>query len=243
VPEERVTDLYFFQGSARLTYDDKEKLDEFILRMKQDQSFRAQVNGYRADNEPVDWPGRSYRTSESRAKAVKDYLVTRGGIDPSRITTEDRGTQGSTGKEAIENAMSQDARAVAILTVQSEGAHLDSVEPDDAAPNRKRTDGDKRQAVEDAEAPAADEAKQRAAEEERQRVADESRQAQEDQRQRMAEEKRQAHADAAAQAEEQRSQRAPAQGQQSRQQDGDDSNNQPSSKTNVEDDDGGGRGQ
>ena len=77
--------------------------------MKQDPSLRAQVLGY------TDASGNAagnQRMSDQRAQAVKNYLVTRHGIDPSRITTEGRGSQDSTGDAA------QDRRAVVILTVQ-----------------------------------------------------------------------------------------------------------------------------
>jgi OOP family OmpA-OmpF porin len=77
--------------------------------MKQDPTLHAQVLGY------TDASGNAasnQRMSEQRAQAVKNYLVTRHGIDPSRITTEGRGSQDSTGNAA------QDRRAVVILTVQ-----------------------------------------------------------------------------------------------------------------------------
>ena len=78
--------MNFTPGSARLSNIAKAKLDEVALKMKQDPELRAQ--------------------------AVKNYLVTRHGIDPSRITTEGRGSQDSTGNPA------DDRRAVVILTAQ-----------------------------------------------------------------------------------------------------------------------------
>jgi len=57
-------------------------------------------------------PASQQKISEQRAQAVKNYLVTRHGIDPSRITTEGRGSADSTGNPE------QDRRAVVILTVQ-----------------------------------------------------------------------------------------------------------------------------
>jgi outer membrane protein OmpA-like peptidoglycan-associated protein len=107
-PEERVT-VNFTPGSARLSNIAKAKLDEVALKMKQDPTLRAQVLGY------TDASGNAaanQRISEQRAQAVKNYLVSRHGIDPSRITTEGRGSQDSTGNAA------EDRRAVVILTVQ-----------------------------------------------------------------------------------------------------------------------------
>jgi outer membrane protein OmpA-like peptidoglycan-associated protein len=101
----RVT-VNFTPGSARLSNIAKAKLDEVALQMKQDPSLRAQVIGY-------DSAGKgAQRLSEQRAAAVKNYLVTRHGIDPNRITTEGRGSAESTGNAA------DDRRAVVILTGQ-----------------------------------------------------------------------------------------------------------------------------
>jgi len=108
-PEERVT-VNFTPGSARLSNIAKAKLDEVALKMKQDPTLRAQVLGYGDTGKGT--TASEQRLSEQRAQAVKNYLVTRHGIDPSRITTEGRGTQDSTGNPA------DDRRAVVILTAQ-----------------------------------------------------------------------------------------------------------------------------
>ena len=76
----------FTPGSARLSNICKAKLDEVALRMKQDADSTAQVIGY-ADGSTGTQPA-NQRVAEQRAEAVKNYLVTRHGIDPSRITTE-----------------------------------------------------------------------------------------------------------------------------------------------------------
>lgn len=105
-PEERVT-VNFPPGSARLSNIAKAKLDEVALRMKQDPEARAQVIGY---SDASGSASGNQQMSEQRAQAVKNYLVTRHGIDPSRITTEGRGSAESTGDAE------QDRRAVVILT-------------------------------------------------------------------------------------------------------------------------------
>lgn len=99
----------FPPGSARLSNIAKAKLDEVALKMKQDSDLRAQVIGYSDAGGSSD---ANQRISEQRAEAVKNYLVTRHGIDPSRITTEGRGSAESTGDPE------QDRRAVVILTAQ-----------------------------------------------------------------------------------------------------------------------------
>jgi len=107
-PEVRVT-VNFTPGSARLSNIAKAKLDEVALKMKQDPDLRAQVIGY---TDPSGSSAANQRISEQRAQAVKNYLVTRHGIDPGRITTEGRGSADSTGDPE------QDRRAVVILTAQ-----------------------------------------------------------------------------------------------------------------------------
>ncbi|HEX3128935.1 MAG TPA: OmpA family protein, partial [Thermoanaerobaculia bacterium] len=107
-PEERVT-VNFTPGSARLSNIAKAKLDEVALRMKQDPDSRALVIGYTDASGSQD---ANQRMSEQRAEAVKNYLVTRHGIDPARIQTEGRGSAESTGDPE------QDRRAVVILTFQ-----------------------------------------------------------------------------------------------------------------------------
>jgi outer membrane protein OmpA-like peptidoglycan-associated protein len=107
-PEERVT-VNFPPGSARLSNIAKAKLDEVALKMKQDSELRAQVIGYSDASGAAD---ANQRMSEQRAQAVKNYLVTRHGIDPSRIQTEGRGSAEATGNAE------QDRRAVVILSVQ-----------------------------------------------------------------------------------------------------------------------------
>lgn len=87
----------------------KAKLDEAGLQLKQDSSLHAQVIGY-TDN--TGSSSAQQRISEQRAQAVKNYLVTRHGIDPSRIMTEGRGSAESTGNGA------NDRRVVVIITGQ-----------------------------------------------------------------------------------------------------------------------------
>jgi len=86
--EEQVT-INFTPGSARLSNIAKAKLDEAALRMKQDPDIRAQVVGYASANE-----GSGQQLADNRASAVKNYLVTRHGIDPSRISTSGKVSSG-----------------------------------------------------------------------------------------------------------------------------------------------------
>lgn len=83
-PETMEQTCSFVPGSARLDNICKAKLDEVGLRMKQSATSTAAVTGY------SDGKGKSenQRLADQRAQGVKNYLVTRHGIDPSRITTQ-----------------------------------------------------------------------------------------------------------------------------------------------------------
>ncbi len=88
VPTEIRTDLIHFEsGSARLTNIAKAILDDVALRMKQEPTSTAQVIGY-TDNREATGPNADLDVR--RAQAVKDYLVSRHGIDASRIAVEGR---------------------------------------------------------------------------------------------------------------------------------------------------------
>ena len=88
VPTELRTDeIHFESGSARLTNIAKAILDDVALRMKQEPTSTANVIGYNDDKENT---GPNHDLDRRRAEAVRDYLVSRHGIDPSRITVEGR---------------------------------------------------------------------------------------------------------------------------------------------------------
>jgi hypothetical protein len=83
-PETMEQTCSFVPGSARLDNICKAKLDEVGLRMKQSSTSTAACTGF------SDGKGKSenQRLADQRSQAVKNYLVTRHGIDPSRITTQ-----------------------------------------------------------------------------------------------------------------------------------------------------------
>lgn len=111
--EERVT--IEFPSGARLTNIAKAKLDEVALKLKQDGDMRALVIGY---SDSTGSSSANQRISQQRAQAVKTYLVTRHGIDPSRITTEGRGSADPVGDNTTSAGRTQNRRAVVILTTQ-----------------------------------------------------------------------------------------------------------------------------
>jgi outer membrane protein OmpA-like peptidoglycan-associated protein len=88
VPTEiRTDEIHFEPGSARLTNIAKAILDDVALRMKQEPTSTAIVIGY-TDNREATGPNQDL--DRRRAEAVRDYLVSRHGIDASRITIEGR---------------------------------------------------------------------------------------------------------------------------------------------------------
>ncbi len=90
--ELRTDTIYFEGGSPRVTNIAKAVLDDVALRMKQEPAATALVIGY---NEPGEATGPNADVDRRRAEAVRDYLVSRHGIDPSRITVEGHGTEGA----------------------------------------------------------------------------------------------------------------------------------------------------
>lgn len=93
----RTDEIHFEAGSARLTNIAKAILDDVALRMQQEPRATAVVIGYTDDRENT---GANADLDRRRAEAVRDYLVSRHRIDPSRITVEARGTQNPVGDNA-----------------------------------------------------------------------------------------------------------------------------------------------
>jgi outer membrane protein OmpA-like peptidoglycan-associated protein len=109
-PQEiRTDEIHFESGSARLTNIAKAILDEVALRMKQEPAATALVIGYTDDRENT---GPNRDLDRRRAEAVRDYLVTRHGIDPSRITVEGRGTSDPVGDNATAEGRLRNRRVV-----------------------------------------------------------------------------------------------------------------------------------
>lgn len=107
--EIRTDEIHFESGSARLTNIAKAILDEVALRMKQEPSATALVVGYTDDRENT---GANADLDRRRAEAVRDYLVSRHGIDPQRITVEGRGTSEAIGDNTTAEGRLRNRRVV-----------------------------------------------------------------------------------------------------------------------------------
>ena len=110
----RTDEIHFEPGSARLTNIAKAILDEVALRMKQEPTARATVIGYTDDRENT---GPNRDLDRRRAEAVRDYLVTRHGIDPSRIDVEGRGSADPVGDNSTAEGRLRNRRVVIRLTM------------------------------------------------------------------------------------------------------------------------------
>jgi len=118
-PTPRTTrdEIFFDAGSARLTNIAKAVLDGIALRMKNDLNATAVITGY-SDN-----AGKAEEAnvaiSAKRADAAKEYLVTRHGIDPNRITTAAKGSAEPGYDNATAEGRAKNRRAVIVVTLVS----------------------------------------------------------------------------------------------------------------------------
>ncbi len=107
----------FDAGSARVNNACKAILDEIALLMRDNPEAPALVIGY-SDNQGPD--ASNMAMSRQRAEAVKNWLVTRHAVDPSRITVEGRGSAEPAGDNATAAGRAQNRRAVIRITVEDE---------------------------------------------------------------------------------------------------------------------------
>ena len=111
------TDEILFDGTAaRLTNIAKAVLDGVALRMKNDLNATAVVTGY-TDNTGSEQT--NLELGARRAQAAKDYLVTRHGIDPGRITTASRGAADPAYDNATAEGKAKNRRAQIVVTLVS----------------------------------------------------------------------------------------------------------------------------
>ncbi len=113
-PVEEREVINFDTDSARVSNIGKAKLDEVALKLKQDPELEAMVIGHTdsTGNDAINDP-----LSLRRAEAVKAYLVERHGIDPSRISTEGRGSREPVASNDTREGRAENRRAVVIISV------------------------------------------------------------------------------------------------------------------------------
>jgi outer membrane protein OmpA-like peptidoglycan-associated protein len=82
--------LYFSSGSAELTSQAIPFIKSIGGLMKMDPSLRFQIEGH---TDSVGSAARNLKLSHNRAISVRDFLVDKHSIDPSRLTTVGKGSQ------------------------------------------------------------------------------------------------------------------------------------------------------
>jgi len=102
----------FGSNSSRVNNPCKAILDEVALLMRDNPDAPALVIGYSDSSGPE---GPNMEMSKRRAEAVKNWLVTRHAVDPSRITVEGRGETDEFGTSSKDNR-----RAVIRVTVEED---------------------------------------------------------------------------------------------------------------------------
>ncbi len=117
-PTPRTTrdEIFFDAGSARLTNIAKAVLDGIALRMKNDLNATAVITGY---SDKAGAEEANLAISAKRADAAKEYLVTRHGIDPNRITTAAKGSAEPGYDNATAEGRAKNRRAVIVVTLIS----------------------------------------------------------------------------------------------------------------------------
>jgi outer membrane protein OmpA-like peptidoglycan-associated protein len=117
-PAPRTTsDEIFFDGkSARLTNIAKAVLDGVALRMRNDLNATAVVTGF-TDNTGSEQA--NIDLGVKRAQAAKEYLVTRHGIDPGRISTMSKGAADPGYDNATAEGRTKNRRAQIVVTLIS----------------------------------------------------------------------------------------------------------------------------
>jgi outer membrane protein OmpA-like peptidoglycan-associated protein len=111
------SDEIFFDGkSARLTNIAKAVLDGVALRMRNDLNATAVVTGF-TDNTGSEKANQEL--GQKRADAAKEYLVTRHGIDPGRISTQSKGASDPGYDNATSEGKIKNRRAQIVVTLIS----------------------------------------------------------------------------------------------------------------------------
>jgi outer membrane protein OmpA-like peptidoglycan-associated protein len=115
-PRATSDEIYFDAGSARLTNIAKAILDGVALRMKNDLNSTAVVTGYSDDTGSEE---SNLDISRRRAAAAREYLVTRHGIDPGRITAVGKGSLEPAYDNSTAEGRAKNRRALIVVTLVS----------------------------------------------------------------------------------------------------------------------------
>jgi outer membrane protein OmpA-like peptidoglycan-associated protein len=115
-PRSTTDEIYFEGKAARLTNIAKAVLDGVALRMKNDLNATAVITGY-TDNSGTEKA--NAELGMKRAQAAKEYLVTRHGIDPGRISTASKGGTEPAYDNSTAEGRAKNRRAQIVVTLVS----------------------------------------------------------------------------------------------------------------------------
>jgi outer membrane protein OmpA-like peptidoglycan-associated protein len=115
-PRTTTDEIYFDGRSPRLTNIAKAVLDGVALRMKNDLNATAVITGY-TDNTGSEQS--NLELGAKRADAAKQYLVTRHGIDPGRISTASKGAAEPAYDNSTAEGRAKNRRAQIVVTLIS----------------------------------------------------------------------------------------------------------------------------
>jgi len=115
-PKSTRDEIFFDAASARLTNIAKAILDGIALRMKNDLNSTAVITGY---SDPGGSEQSNLAISAKRAAAAKEYLVTRHGIDPGRVTTAAKGMAEPAYDNSTPEGRAKNRRALIVVTFVS----------------------------------------------------------------------------------------------------------------------------
>lgn len=100
--------IFFSYKTSDLSPESRPELDRLVDMMKEHPQLRLSVDGHTDNVGPVDY---NMKLSLGRAEAVKEYLVTNGQIDPSRITTQGLGYSKPVASNKTEEGRRQNRRS------------------------------------------------------------------------------------------------------------------------------------
>ncbi|MEO5928463.1 MAG: OmpA family protein [Candidatus Kapaibacterium sp.] len=103
-----VNNIFFDYNTATLDNASRPELDRIIDLMKEHGALKMQVNGHTDNVGSSDF---NYKLSVKRAEAVRDYLITNGGIDSARISVKGFGYKKPVASNKSEEGRHQNRRS------------------------------------------------------------------------------------------------------------------------------------
>lgn len=100
--------IFFDYNTAELSLESRPELDRLVEMMKEYPQLKLSVDGHTDNVGSVDY---NYQLSLKRAEAVKDYIISNGGVDASRIATQGFGFSKPVAPNRTEQGRKQNRRS------------------------------------------------------------------------------------------------------------------------------------